>query len=56
MVVIALAGLAVGMWSDRDEIASLWRAERRFEPTMSRDEAAARMARWDHAVRQVVAA
>ena len=51
-----LAGLAVGMWSDRDEIASLWRAERRFEPTMSRDEAAARMARWDHAVRQVVAA
>ena len=51
-----LAGLAVGMWSDRDEIASMWRAERRFEPAMSRDEAATRMAAWAHAVRQVVAA
>ena len=51
-----LAGLAVGVWSDRDEIASMWRAERRFEPAMSRDEAATRMAAWEHAVRQVVAA
>ncbi|MCB1982102.1 MAG: glycerol kinase GlpK [Rhodoferax sp.] len=51
-----LAGLAVGVWSDRDEIASMWRAERRFEPAMSRDEAATRMAAWAHAVRQVVAA
>jgi glycerol kinase len=30
--------------------------ERRFEPTMGRDEAQARMARWEHAVRQTVAA
>lgn len=51
-----LAGLAVGVWSDRDEIASLWRSERRFEPAMSRDEAQVRMAAWEHAVRQVVAA
>ena len=29
-----LAGLAVGFWSSLDEIAHLWRAERRFEPAM----------------------
>ncbi|HMK92416.1 MAG TPA: glycerol kinase GlpK [Thermoleophilia bacterium] len=27
-----LAGLAVGTWADEDEVARLWRAERRFEP------------------------
>ncbi len=51
-----LAGLAVGVYAGRDELAALWRAERRFEPRMSRDEAAARMARWAHAVRQATAA
>jgi glycerol kinase len=50
-----LAGLATGVYRDRDEVAALWQAERTFEPAMSRDEAAARMARWDHAVRQVMA-
>ena len=29
-----LAGLAVGFWKSGDEIASQWRAERRFEPVM----------------------
>jgi glycerol kinase len=51
-----LAGLATGVYADRAEIAALWQAERRFEPRMSRDEAAARMATWDRAVRQVTAA
>ena len=27
-----LAGLATGVWSDREEIAELWTLERRFEP------------------------
>jgi glycerol kinase len=49
-----LAGLASGVYADRAELAAQWQAERRFEPRMSRDEAAARMARWEHAVRQVV--
>jgi glycerol kinase len=51
-----LAGLAVGAYANRAEIATLWQAERRFEPAMSRDEAAARMAVWERAVRQVTAA
>jgi glycerol kinase len=29
-----LAGLAVGYWSDQDEIAALWQVEAEFEPTM----------------------
>ena len=34
-----LAGLAVGYWSSRAELAAKWRSERRFEPGLSRDEA-----------------
>jgi glycerol kinase len=51
-----LAGLATGVYAGRDEVAAQWQAERRFEPAMSRDEAAARMARWERAVRQATAA
>ena len=45
-----LAGLTVDLWKSREEIASHWQLDRRFEPSMSRDEAAARMARWREAV------
>jgi glycerol kinase len=31
-----LAGLAVGFWSDQDEFASKWQAERTFEPSARR--------------------
>jgi glycerol kinase len=51
-----LAGLGVGLYRGTDELAAQWQAERVFEPAMSRDEAASRMAQWAHAVRQVVAA
>jgi glycerol kinase len=30
-----LAGLAVGFWESREQIATLWRIERRFEPAMA---------------------
>jgi glycerol kinase len=45
-----LAGLTVNLWKSRDELASHWKAERRFEPRMDRKEAADRMARWREAV------
>jgi glycerol kinase len=45
-----LAGLACGFWKDEAEIASLWSRDRVFEPTMSRDEAAGRIAEWKRAV------
>ncbi|MBZ8139873.1 glycerol kinase [Rubrivivax gelatinosus] len=50
-----LAGLGVGVWRDRAEIAALWQAERRFLPTLGRERAAELMARWERAVRQTVA-
>jgi glycerol kinase len=45
-----LAGLTVDLWKSREELASHWQLERRFEPSLSRDEAAAKMARWREAV------
>jgi glycerol kinase len=50
-----LAGLSAGVWRSTDELAAQWQAERRFLPTMSRDEAQRRIGEWDRAVRQVVA-
>ena len=45
-----LAGLAVGYWRDESEITANWKIERRFEPAMSRDQAAALTAGWEKAV------
>jgi glycerol kinase len=47
-----LAGLGVGFWSSPAEVAANWRAERRFEPRMSRDEADSRLRRWSQAVQR----
>lgn len=44
------AGLAVGFWSNVDDIQSIWKAERVFEPKMKPDEAAMRRARWAQAL------
>jgi glycerol kinase len=45
-----LAGLAVGVWPDRAAIAAHWQVDRRFEPKISRDEAASLRVRWAEAV------
>ena len=45
-----LAGLAIGFWTGLDEIVSQWRVDRRFEPCMSADARAAKLARWHKAV------
>ena len=45
-----LAGLAIGIWQSQADITQTWKAARRWQPTMSRDEAAARMAQWNKAV------
>ena len=50
-----LAGLAVGVWPDTAALAAQWQVERRFEPAMSRDQAAERMAGWERAVGQAMA-
>ncbi len=50
-----LAGLSGGVYAGLDELSALWRAERRFEPRMTRDHVAELMSRWEHAVRQTMA-
>ena len=50
-----LAGLSSGVYAGLDELAAQWQAERRFLPTLSRERAAAHMARWEQAVRQATA-
>jgi glycerol kinase len=49
----SLAGLATGYWDSPQDIARHWQVDRQFEPTMSRDEAATRMAQWHQAVARV---
>ena len=49
-----LAGLATGVYQSTDELASLWRAKRRFLPTLETQRARELMERWEHAVRQTV--
>jgi glycerol kinase len=46
----SLAGLGCGFWSSLTELESLWRADRRFEPVMPREQAAERMHHWRRAV------
>jgi glycerol kinase len=47
-----LAGLAAGVWRDTDELAALWKAGRRFLPTLEPARAHELMQRWERAVRQ----
>ena len=49
-----LAGLTVGVYQNTEELAALWRSERRFLPTLDRPRAQELMERWEHAVRQTV--
>ncbi|HEY1130902.1 MAG TPA: glycerol kinase GlpK [Roseateles sp.] len=50
-----LAGLGCGLYESAEDVGAIWQLERAFEPRMSRDEAGARMAQWERAVRQVLA-
>ncbi len=47
-----LAGLTTGVYRSTDELTDLWKAERRFLPTLPPARAKELMERWEHAVRQ----
>lgn len=49
-----LAGLSSGIYASTDELSAMWRAERRFLPTLSASRAEELMAQWEHAVRQTI--
>ncbi len=50
-----LAGLASGLWSGADELSSLWRLQRRFEPQWGESARRAKLARWREAVERAKA-
>ncbi|OWT57604.1 glycerol kinase GlpK [Candidimonas nitroreducens] len=50
-----LAGLACGVYRNLDDLAQLWRMERRFTPQMDRARAAELMQGWELAVRKACA-
>ncbi|MCA1011202.1 glycerol kinase GlpK [Halobacillus halophilus] len=45
-----LAGLAVGFWETREDIANQWKIEREFEPTMNKDKSEDLYKGWQKAV------
>jgi len=47
-----LAGLTTGVYASTSELTDLWKAERRFLPTLPPARAKELMDRWEHAVRQ----
>jgi glycerol kinase len=51
-----LAGLASGVYQGTEELSGLWKAERRFMPTLPGQRASELMAHWEHAVRQATLA
>lgn len=48
------AGLAVGFWSDQEELRANWKEEARWEPTWSEDRRAAGYAGWSKAVERTL--
>jgi glycerol kinase len=49
-----LAGLEVGIWSSREEVAELWTAEGYFEPQMGAAERHHRLQDWRRAVERTL--
>ena len=49
-----LAGLAVGFWKDKAEIATHWQADKVFTPQMPRTEASKLRERWNEAVERAL--
>ena len=44
------AGLAVGFWSDEEEIKKVWQEDRRFVPQMSQSERERHIYQWTDAI------
>lgn len=49
-----LAGLATGVWKNREELRTSWEVDRRFEPAIPDDEREQRYAQWREAVRRAL--
>ena len=45
-----LAGLAIGFWKNKEQMASYWMEERRFIPSMPQEKVRAYRSKWEKAV------
>jgi glycerol kinase len=45
-----LAGLAVGFWKNKEEIASYWKEDRRFLPAMPLQQVSSLRSKWEKAI------
>ncbi|PPA71980.1 glycerol kinase GlpK [Jeotgalibacillus proteolyticus] len=50
-----LAGLAVGYWESRDEIADMWKVEKDFDPSMEEEKSEELYSGWQKAVKAAMA-
>ena len=50
-----LAGLGVGFWETKDEVAAQWKIDRVFEPGFSKDRRDALYAGWQKAITRSLA-
>lgn len=49
-----LAGLAIGVWKNKEELIDKWKLDNRFEPTMDVEESAALYKGWQKAVKRAM--
>lgn len=49
-----LAGLAVGFWKTKEELARHWQADKRFEPKMPREKSFELREKWNEAVKRAM--
>ena len=49
-----LAGLAVGMFKDEQELMTKWRSEKLFKPNMLKTEQSDILEQWKHAIKAVL--
>jgi glycerol kinase len=45
-----LAGMGVGIWSDREDVRASWEIDRRFEPAITDSDRERRVALWNDAI------
>ncbi len=48
-----LAGLAVGVWKNKDEVTQRWKEDKRFKPTMPAEQVQGHLAAWNEALKRV---
>ncbi|MCB1071805.1 MAG: glycerol kinase GlpK [Chlamydiales bacterium] len=46
-----LAGLSVGYWKDQEELKTLWKEDKRFDPEFDEEKRAREIALWHHALK-----